>query len=127
MAVVEEDDHTWQFTVDDDDQIIAFGIQESFMRAVSMTTETQPMEFPEGTIEGKWRISVVGGAILEAQNTDIPKATFLLPAGEYAGSAQRLNAGGADIGPSATTSFTVTDVVAVVTIDVAKSLTVTME
>jgi len=109
-----------------EDGLIAFGTQEKFMRTASMTVETEPMEFPEGTVGGKWRIGV-SGTVVEAQSVDVPTARFVLPAGDYVGSAQRLNSGGSDIGPPATAAFTVTDIVAVVTIDVAKSLTVTVE
>jgi len=95
------------------------------MRTVAMAVETQPMEFPEGTIGGKWHF-LVTGQVQEVQDVNQPVAQFLLPAGEYAAGVQRLNTGGANLGPAVTSVFTVTDVVAVVTIDVAKSLIVTM-
>jgi len=120
---LEDDDF---FDPPHDDIVVASAVQESFMRTVAMTVETQPQDFPEGTVGGKWRISV-SGTVEEAQSVDVPTASFVLPAGDYIGIAQRLNTGGSDLGPLATASFTVTDVVAVVTIDVAKSLTVTVE
>ena len=122
MAAVEEDDRIWAPL--DSDLLIGSATQESFMRTVILTVESEPMDFPLNSPDGgKWRIGVKGSAN-ESQDLNSTMATFVLPAGDYSGMGQRMDTSGTPIGPIATADFIVADLMK--QIDVAKTLTVTL-
>lgn len=93
---------------------------------VVVNVPTQPMDFPDGTVGGPWRIKLIDGPDPRTTDSGGNAATFNnVQPGVYNATVQRLSSAGAALGPEVKTTqpFTVSADV-VIRIDVAAGITV---
>ena len=97
-------------------------------KTVHCVVDTAPMEFPEGTTGGSWLYQLLDMPTLLIQSQGVSPTTEFdfsgVGEGDYRVTAQRLDGGGAPLGPAVSTDFSI--VAGSVSIDVAGSVVVTL-